>query len=478
MSACLQRGFLMAVEQFDLVVLGSGQGGNPLATAFAAAGRTVAMIEREHVGGTCVNEGCTPTKTMIASARVAHLARRAADFGMHVEGPRIDLRMVRQRKREIVRSFREGGVRGLEEAGVTLVCGTGRFIGPRLLEATTDDGVRRIRGGTVVINTGATAARPKVRGLDAVPCLDSTSIMELGELPEHLIVLGAGSVGLEFGQMFRRFGAAVTVLERGPQLLGGEDPDVSEALAGMLLDEGIAIHLDTTVASVSGGLGAVEAEIESGGRRSTIAGTHLLVAAGRRPATASLDLQAAGVRTTRRGFIRVNSRLETSAEATFAIGDVNGGPAFTHVSYDDYRILRTNLLEGGKAGTRGRQVPYVVFTDPQLGRIGLTEREARDKGKTIRVTTMSMSRVARALETGETSGLMKAVVDAKTDRLLGAAILGTEGGETAAMLQVAMLGRLKWQALRDGIFAHPTWSEAVNNLFGTLESEKATTRER
>lgn len=241
----------MAVEQFDLVVLGSGQGGSPLATAFAAAGRTVAMIEREHVGGTCVNEGCTPTKTMIASARVAHLARRATDFGVHVEGPRTDLRMVRQRKREIVR-------------------------------------------------------------------------------------------------MFRRFGAAVTVLERGPQLLGGEDPDVSEALAGMLLDEGIAIHLDTNVASVSGGLGAVEAEIESGGRRSTIAGTHLLVAAGRRPATENLGLQAAGVRTTRRGFIRVNSRLATSAEATFAIGDVNGGPAFTHVSYDDYRILRTNLLEGAR----------------------------------------------------------------------------------------------------------------------------------
>ncbi len=459
----------MPVEPFDLIVLGSGQGGGPLAGAFARAGRRVALIEREHVGGTCVNEGCTPTKTMVASARVAYLTRRAGDYGVRVESPTVDLATVRQRKRDIVTSFRQGSERSLEQAGVELIRGSGRFVAARTLEVTSGDRLRQVSAERVVINTGTTVAVPPIPGLDAVPYLDSTSVMELAEVPDHLIVLGGGYVGLEFAQMFRRFGAEVTVVERGPQLLAREDGDVAEALTGILRHDGLTIRLGTAVNAVHGEASALSVEVESAGRHATIAGSHLLVATGRAPATAGLNLKRVGIRTTRKGFVSVNSRLETSVTGVHAIGDVNGGPAFTHISYDDFRILRTNLLEGGKASTRGRQVPYVVFTDPQLGRIGMTERAARAAGKDVAVATMPMSRVARALETDEPRGMMKVVVDQRSDRLLGAAILGPEGGETAALLQVAMLGRLRWQALRDGIFAHPTWAEALNNLFGAID---------
>ncbi len=457
----------MPVEPFDLVVLGSGQGGGPLAGAFAKAGRRVALIERQHVGGTCVNSGCTPTKTMVASARVAYLSERAGDYGVRVGSPTIDLATVRQRKRDIVLSFRQASERSLEQAGVELIRGNGRFVAARTLEVTNGEDLRQVSAARVVISTGTVVAMPPIPGLDTAPHLDSTSVMELAEVPEHLIVLGGGYVGLEFAQMFRRFGAEVTVVERGGQLLAREDGDVAEALTDILRHDGLTIRLSTAVTSVRGEVGSLSVEVESEEGRATITGSHLLVATGRAPATAGLNLKRVGIRTTRQGFVAVNSRLETSVPGVHAIGDVNGGPAFTHIAYDDYRILRTNLLEGGKASTRGRQVPYVVFTDPQLGRIGMTERAAREAGKDVAVAVLPMSRVARALETDEPRGLMKAVVDRRTDRLLGAAILGPEGGETAAVVQMAMLGRLKWQALRDGIFAHPTWAEALNNLFGT-----------
>jgi pyruvate/2-oxoglutarate dehydrogenase complex dihydrolipoamide dehydrogenase (E3) component len=457
---------------YDAIVLGSGQAGGPLAGALAKAGRKTALVERVHVGGTCINEGCTPTKTMVASARVAYLARRGADYGVRTGPVEVDLARVRQRKRDIVASFRKGSERRLAEAGVELIAGEGRFTGPHTLEVHLNDGrgTQTLTAPLVVINTGARPSRPPLPGLDGVPTLDSTSIMELDRVPDHLLVLGGGYIGLEFGQMFRRFGARVTVAQRGERLLSREDPDVADLLAQILREDGVEVLLNAdAVRAGRGPGGAVELVVRTPEGERTLAGSHLLVAAGRTPNTDRLGLAEAGVETDRRGFVTVNERLETSAPGVYAAGDVKGGPAFTHISYDDYRILRKNLLEGGHATTTGRLVPYTVFTDPQLGRVGLGEQEARAQGLAVRVARMPMSYVARALELDESRGMMKAVVDAKTDQILGFAVLGIEGGEVMAMVELAMMGRLPYTALRDGIFAHPTLAEGLNNLFANLE---------
>ena len=453
-------------SRYDAVVIGSGQGGNPLATALANAGRRVAMVERQHVGGTCINEGCTPTKTMVASGRVAYLARRGADYGVRTGDVAVDMTRVRQRKRDIVDSFRGGGERRLANAHVELLMGEGELTGPDTVAVDLRDGGRRVlQAGTIVINAGCRPASPPVPGLDAVPALDSTSIMELDVVPEHLLVLGGGNVGLEFGQMFRRFGARVTVVQRGPALLAREDADVADAVAGIMREDGIEVLLDAETTAAPGG---VRLEVRVGGETRALEGSHLLVAAGRRPNTDGLGLEAAGVATDRRGYVRVDERLRTNVPGIYAIGDVNGGPAFTHISYDDFRILWANLLEGGSATTTGRLVPYTVFIDPQLGRVGLSEAEAVAAGRDVRVAKMPMSHVARALEVGEPRGFMKAVVDAGTGQILGCAVLGIEGGELMAALQVAMMGRLPYTALRDGVFAHPTLAESLNNLFASL----------
>ncbi len=461
-------------NQYEIVVVGAGQGGGPLAGAAARGGRRTALIERVHVGGTCVNEGCSPTKTMVASARVAHLVRRAADYGVHATAPRIDLARVHERKQQIVDSFRDGSERSLIQAGVDVIRGRARFVGPRTLDVDVGDGARRtITADTIVINTGLRAAIPSIPGLDTARYLTSTSIMELVDVPAHLVVLGGGYIGLEFAQMFRRFGSRVTVLQRGAQLLDHEDTDVADAVATILRDEGIEVLLGTTVTAVE--QRAAETLVRysttsvEGATPGTVSGTHLLVASGRRPNTDDLGLDAAGIVVDDRGYIRVDDRLATNVPGVFVIGDAKGGPAFTHISYDDFRILRANLLEGGSWTTGGRQVPYTVFIDPELGRIGMTEKEARTAGLTVRVGTLPMSSVARALETDETRGFMKAIVDAGTQRILGAAVLGIAGGEIATIVQVAMLGGLPYTALRDGIFSHPTVAEALNNLFTAMD---------
>ena len=512
-------------DPYDAVIIGAGQAGVPLARAFAAAGRRIALIEREHVGGTCINEGCTPTKAMVASARVAYLARRAAEFGVQTGPVAVDMVRVRERKRAIVDSFRGGSERKLQDAdGLDLIMGEAGFTGPKTLAvAINDGGTRRVSGNLIFINTGGRPAPPEVPGLDELPVLDSTSIMELDVVPEHLLVLGGGYIGLEFGQMFRRFGSAVTIVQRGGQLVAQEDADVAEAVAGVLVEDGIRVMLNASAVRAarapdgrllltvrtSGGdaarlrdeavagnvapagaetlVGKVEpareeslAGIETPARDETLAGSHILVAAGRIPNTDRLNLAAAGVLVDKRGSIPVNERLETNVPGVYALGDVNGGPQFTHVSYDDFRVIKANLIDGRRdeplaAAAKGEQasasrrlLPYTVFIDPQLARAGLSERQARAQGLEFRVAKMPMSHVARALEVDEARGLIKAVVDAGTGQILGCAVLGLEGGEIMAMLQVAMMGGLTYSVLRDAVFAHPTLAESMNNLFGTL----------
>ncbi len=461
------------VEKYDAVVIGAGQSGGPLATALTEAGRKTVLIEREHVGGTCINEGCTPTKTMVASARVAYLARRAADYGVETGPVTVDMVRVRARKRAMVDSFRTGSERRLAETeGLTFHCGEASFTGPKqIVVRLAGGGSIHLSGETIVLNCGARPALPPLPGIDAVAALNSTSIMELDEVPEHLLILGGGTIGVEFAQMFRRFGSRVTVVQRGPRLLGREDADVAAAVHELLVEDGIDVLLDTSALRVAQANGAVELAVQTPPAERTLTGSHLLLAAGRTPNTDRLNLAAAGVETDRRGYIEVNERLETSAAGVYALGDVNGGPALTHISYDDYRIMRTNLLGSGGATTCDRLVPYTVFTDPQLGRVGLSEDEARDRGRAIQVVTMPMSSVARALEFDEPRGFMKVIVDAGTRQILGAAILGLEGGELMAMLQIAMMGGLPYTALRDAIFAHPTLAESFNNLFSTLDGD-------
>lgn len=467
----------MSNSHYDAIIIGSGQAGTPLSTTLAKAGWKTALIERSHVGGTCVNEGCTPTKTMVASARVAYLARRGADYGVRTGPITVDLGKVRQRKRDIVNNFRGGSQQRIEQTpGLDLIFGEARFSGPQSVEVRRNDGERlSLTAGKIFINTGTRSFRPPIEGLDKVPTLDNISIMELDTVPEHLLVLGGGYIGLEFGQMFRRFGARVTIVQSGERLLAREDPDVADEVAKIVREDGIEVLLSAKTLSASSAAGSsagasMQLRVLTAEGERTLSGSHLLVATGRVPNTEALNLAAAGIETDKRGFIKANGKLETSAAGVWALGDVKGGPAFTHISYDDFRLIRTNLLEGGKATTDGRLIPYTVFIDPQLGRVGLTEQEAREQGRKIRVAKIRMNYVARALEMDESRGFMKAIVDADTKQILGAAVLGIEGGETMGLFEVAMMGKLPYTALRDGIFAHPTLAEALNNLFTGLDA--------
>ena len=466
----------MANEVFDAIVIGSGQGGNPLAKAMAEAGWKTAVIERKDVGGTCVNVGCTPTKTLVASARVAYLARRARDFGVITgEGSgnpvTMDMAAAIARKREVVRVWRTGSEKALEEApSITLIRGEASFTGAHEVSvALLNSDVKMLEAKRIFINTGARAAVPAIAGLSEVPFLNNESIMELETLPEHLIVLGGGYIALEFAQMFRRFGSAVTVVQQATALAEHEDADVSEEITSILREDGIEVLLQSETVRARREGSSIVLTVKAGGAEREIGGTHLLVAVGRIPNTEILHCERAGVELNAHGFVKANPRLETTAEGIWTIGDVKGGPAFTHISYDDYRVLKTNLLEGGSRETTGRPVPYTLFIDPELGRIGLTEAEARKAGKKIKVAKMPMSSVARAFESAETRGFLKAIVDADTDQILGAAVLGVDGGEIAAQIQIAMMGKLTASTLREGIWSHPTRAEALNRLFSSYE---------
>jgi pyruvate/2-oxoglutarate dehydrogenase complex dihydrolipoamide dehydrogenase (E3) component len=458
-------------DHYQAVVVGSGQGATPLCQALAKAGWRTVLVEREHVGGTCVNEGCTPTKTMIASGRVAYLARRGADYGVQTGRIAIDMKRIRRRKREIVASFRDGNQKRIEKTkNLDLIFGEAGFSGPKSLLVRLKNGKQReLTADHVFINAGCRPGVPSLDGLTDVPFLNSTSIMELAAVPAHLLVLGGGYVGLEFGQLFRRLGSKVTVVQSGGQLLSHEDADVAEEVVAILKQDGVTVLLNTKAEKARQSGSQVKLTVRIGKTSRTINGSHLLIATGRVPNTDTLNVAAAGIATDDRGFIKVNPKLETNVQGVYALGDIKGEPAFTHISYDDFRIIRTNLIEKGSASTEGRIVPYTLFVDPQLGRVGWTETEARAQGKKIRVAKMPMSYVARALEVDEARGFMKAIVDADTNQILGAAVLGIEGGEIISQLQLAMMGKLPYTVLREAVFAHPTLAESLNNLFTHFE---------
>jgi len=455
------------VEKYDAIVIGSGQGGTPLARELAEAGMRTALVERTHVGGTCINEGCTPTKTIVASARVAYLARRAAEYGVHTGDIQIDFKRVRERKRNIVDSFRKGSQARLEKTPkLDLIFGTASFIEPHEIAVhVKDGGTRTLAADRVIINAGTRAAIPKLPGLDTVPYLDNASIMELNAVPEHLLILGGGYIGLEFSQAFRRFGSRVTIVQSANQLLTREDVDVAEEVAKILREDGIEVLLSAKAERVTSINGRVQLDVTIDGQMRTLEGSHLLVAIGRTPNSDTLNLSTAGVETDAKGFIKTNPRLETNVAGIYAIGDIKGGPAFTHISYDDFRILRANILEKKNKTIEGRLVPYTCFIDPQLAHVGLNEEDSRRQSKKIRVAKMPMNSVARALEMDESRGFMKAIVDADTNEILGATVFGIEGGEIMAVFEVAIMGKLPYTALQNGVFAHPTLAEGLNNLF-------------
>jgi pyruvate/2-oxoglutarate dehydrogenase complex dihydrolipoamide dehydrogenase (E3) component len=452
---------------YDAVIIGSGQAGNPLSHALVDHGWTVALIEKEHLGGTCVNTGCTPTKTMVMSAQVAHYVRHAARWGVRPGDGTVDLGQIVARKDKVVRSFRSGHETKIERQKdkLHLYHGHARFTGPNRVRV----GDKELEFQRAFINTGTRTSIPAIDGLDRVDYLTNVSIMELEALPDHLLVLGGGYIGLEFGQMFRRFGSRVTVVHSGRRLLNREDADVSEELQKALDGEDMHFILSADTTGVSQASGQTMLTVRSDGKTQTVRGSHLLVATGRRPNTDDLGLENAGVEVDERGFVRVNNRLETSVPGIWALGDVKGGPAFTHISYNDYQIVYGNLIEGAQLTTDNRPVPYAVFTDPQLGRVGMSEAAARATGRPLKIGKIPMSWVARAIERDETAGFMKLVVDAETDQVLGAAILGTEGGELIHVLHTLMLARAPYTLLKGAIYIHPTLAEGFWTLMDNVK---------
>ncbi len=455
------------IAKYDSIVIGSGQGGNPLAQQLATAGgEKVALIESDYLGGTCVNTGCTPTKTMIASAQVAHYARSAARWGVHAGDVHVDLPAILRRKEERVQSSRSHWQEVIDgQEKLHLYRARARFTGPKQVQAGRDV----IEGKRIFIDTGAKPTIPPIPGLDTVPFLTNASLLELKDVPAHLLILGGGYIGLEFGQMFRRFGSEVTIINRGERILPKEDEDISTELRKALESEGIKILSGARVSEAEKKDGQILLRVEAHGSASTVSGSHLLIATGRTPNTKDLDLEKAGVKTNEKGYIVVNDRLETTAPDIWAMGDVNGGPAFTHISYNDYEILYGNLYEGKNVSTSSRIVPYAVYTDPELGRVGLTENEARAQGYKLKIGTAEMKRVSRALERGETKGLMKLVVDAKTDRVLGAAILSSEGGELVQIWGMLMLAKQPYTLLKGAIYIHPTLAEGFFHLVNNVK---------
>jgi pyruvate/2-oxoglutarate dehydrogenase complex dihydrolipoamide dehydrogenase (E3) component len=458
------------MRQFDAIIIGAGQAGPALAGRLTGAGMTVAFVERKLFGGTCVNTGCTPTKTLVASAYAAHLARRAADFGILLEGSvRVDMKKVKARADAVVAESRTGVERRLREmAGCTVIEGHARFDGPHGVRV----GEESLRAPRIFINVGGRASVPDMPGVHEVPFLNNRSILELDQLPDHLVVVGGSYVGLEFAQMYRRFGAEVTVVEKFPHLIGREDEEISEAIREILINEGINIRTSAECISLAPHERGVEVGVNCQEGEPTSVGSHVLLAVGRRPNTDDLGLEAAGVETDARGYIKVDDGLATNVPGIWALGDCNGRGAFTHTAYNDFEIIAANLLDGESRRVSKRVLGYALYIDPPLGRAGMSEREARATGRPLLVGKRPMSRVSRAVEKGETQGLMKVIVDAETRRILGAAILGTGGDEAIHGILDIMHADVPCDVLQRTMGIHPTVSELIPTILGELRSDE------
>ena len=460
------------MKEFDAIVIGAGQAGVPLAKKLATSGLKTALIEKRMVGGTCINDGCTPTKAMVASARLAYLAGRSKDLGIDIPAYTVDFKSVMARKATIVDQFREGAIAGLEKTeNLTLIYGEAKFVDDTTLHVNGNDGsFENYTAKNIFINTGASPVIPSIEGVDQIKYLTSTTILELEEIPEHLLIVGGGYIGLEFGQMFSRFGSKVTLLEKGPLLMPREDDDVCEVMTEIFNEDGIDIFTSAKALKFTRKEdGEIEVTVDIDGKSSVHTCSHVLLASGRKPQTDTLGLENTSVKCDDHGHVIVNEFLETDAKNVYALGDVKGGPAFTHISYNDYVVVTKNLLDGEKLSIKGRMVPYCMFTDPQVGRIGITETEAKEQGIDHLVAKIPMKNVARAIETAETRGFMKAVVDKKTKQILGATVIGEEGGEIMTILQMAMMGKITSDEIRFAIFAHPLYAESLNNLFMSID---------
>lgn len=459
-------------QHYDDIIIGGGKAGKTLAPALVADGRKTALVERSlsMIGGGCINIACIPTKTMVASANVANTVRNSAAYGVKTNTPSVNLAEVIQRKRSVVQSAREMNLHNLETAlDNNLIIGEARFVAPKMIAVTTSEGNNRLlTAERLFINTGTRPLIPSIPKLTEVEFLTSESIMELEYLPEHLIVLGSGYIGLEFAQMFRRFGSGVTVIGQSEQILSQQDPDIAIAVQRLLEQDGIEFLLKAKVLRVNRTGNETILKIQVGDRPLSLQGSHLLVAVGRAPNTDSLNLAAAGVATDTRGFIQVNDRLETNIPGIWALGDINGGPQYTHISLDDYRIVKANLIDGGNRSTGDRLVPSCLFIDPELAHVGLTETEAQQQGYAIRVAKVDASAVPRAKTLGQTDGLLKAIVDTETGRILGCSLLCYEAGEVISTVQMVMQAQMPYTVLRDGVLTHPTMTEGLNILFSKL----------
>ena len=461
----------LALEDYDLVILGDGTGATLAAWTFASQGQRVAVIERKYIGGSCPNIACLPSKNIIQSAKVASYFRRGKEFGAVADGFRVDMPAVRARKRAMVSGLNDMYLDNFKQTGAEFILGSGRFVGPKTLEVALVDGTtRQLRGANVIVSTGTRAASEPIPGLSDAQPLTHIEALELDQVPEKLIVIGGGYVGLELSQAMRRFGSKVTVIDRNDRLLHLEDDDVTSGLATLFRDEGIDTVMNARVKRISGKSGdSVTVVVEQEGREKPLVGTHLLVAAGRRPNTENIGLELAGVELNDRGYIKVNERLETTAPGVWAIGEVAGSPQFTHVSVDDFRVIRDNLA-GGDHVTTGRHIPYTLFTDPELARIGLTEKEANARRIDYRLFKIPMERVLRAHTLSETRGFLKALVGVNDDLILGFTAFAVDAGEIMASMQTAMMARLPYTALREAIWAHPTLVEGLGPLFSSAPS--------
>lgn len=460
------------MRKFDVIVIGAGQAGVPLAKKLAKSGKKTALIEKKDVGGVCVNEGCTPTKAMIASARMAYLASRK-DLGIVIKKYKINFKKVIKRKDQIVKRFREGSEIGLAKTpNLSLIYGEASFKDNHTLNITLKSNKKvSIYGELIFINTGNTPIIPQIKGIENIAYHTSDTILHINAVPKHLVILGGGNIGLEYGQMFRRFGSKVTILEHSDRLMPHEDSDVCETVSSIFKEEGIDVIVSADIIKLSNKKKSKEVTYYLNGEKKIISCSDILIATGRTPQTEQLNLGATDVKITDKGYIITDEYLKTDAAHIYALGDVKGGPAFTHISYNDYVIVSKNLLNGENLSIQNRILPYCTFIDPQLGRVGITEDEAKKQGLNYKVAKIPMENIARAIETGETRGFMKAIVDADSKQILGAAILGEEGGEIMSVLQMAMMGNITYDQIRYTIFAHPLYSESLNNLFMSLDED-------